>query len=442
MTSLASVTPTYDNNGNLTNDNVHSYAWDADGRPTTLDGVTLTFDALDRMVEEKSTSGFTYQDVYSPTGAKLVYMNGQSFLVANIPLLGGAKAIYRSATNVEHYHHSDWLGTSRLSSSPSQTFVASSAFAPFGEPYASSSNADLFFTGQPENTSSGIYDFMYREYPWQGRWPSPDPAGPAAVDPANPQSWHRYAYVFNRPLSNIDPTGLSDCPDLKIGCMPSNECLSGAWCGGFGVDILGGRNFWNGTPYVGIGGGANGVRGGYTTVLVYLPGFSIDEYAPGTDPAGYGGYFDSADYLNFLVWVPGGSDSGGGNSSWAWTFTKSFFRDFSLKGLRLPGESFEACIDRAQKGLLGNTGQTILNGATGVSTVASIFTQPLGTTTVLAPAGKSVMGKLVQVGLDSGATDVSTAYQMSRGAGIVGKVAGVITAIGLGIEGGFAISCR
>src|SRR5260370_13871552 len=167
MTSLGSFTPTYDNNGNLLNDNVHSYAWDADGRCTSMDGVSLTFDALDRIVEEKSTSGFTYQDVYSPTGAKLVYMNGQSFLVANIPLLGGAKAIYRSATNVEHYHHSDWLGTSRLSSSPSQTFVAISAFAPFGEPYASSSNADLFFTGQPENTSSGIYDFMYREYPWQ-----------------------------------------------------------------------------------------------------------------------------------------------------------------------------------------------------------------------------------------------------------------------------------
>ena len=95
-----------------------------------------------------------------------------------------------------------------------------------------------------------------------------------------------------------------------------------------------------------------------------------------------------------------------------------------------------------QKALLGNTGQAILNGATGVSSAASLFTQPLGATSALAPAGKSVMGKLVQVGVDSGATDVETAYQMSRGAGIVGKVAGVITALGVGIEGRFAISCR
>ena len=36
----------------------------------------------------------------------------------------------------------------------------------------------------------------------------PDPAGLGAVDPTNPQSWNRYAYVLNNPLSSVDPTGL------------------------------------------------------------------------------------------------------------------------------------------------------------------------------------------------------------------------------------------
>jgi len=67
----------------------------------------------------------------------------------------------------------------------------------------------LNFTGQYEDTLSGLYDFLYREYsPVQGRWISPDPAGLAAVDPTNPQSWNRYAYALNSPVRYIDPTGL------------------------------------------------------------------------------------------------------------------------------------------------------------------------------------------------------------------------------------------
>jgi len=41
----------------------------------------------------------------------------------------------------------------------------------------------------------------------QGRWLAPDPAGLAAVDLTNPQTWNRYAYVGNNPLSNMDPMG-------------------------------------------------------------------------------------------------------------------------------------------------------------------------------------------------------------------------------------------
>ncbi len=63
----------------------------------------------------------------------------------------------------------------------------------------------------------GIYDFPFREYSAaQGRWLSPDPAGLAAVSPADPQSWNRYAYVANQPLSAIDPLGLSPPADATV----------------------------------------------------------------------------------------------------------------------------------------------------------------------------------------------------------------------------------
>lgn len=34
------------------------------------------------------------------------------------------------------------------------------------------------------------------------------PPALASVDPTNPQSWNRYAYVLNNPLGNVDPSGL------------------------------------------------------------------------------------------------------------------------------------------------------------------------------------------------------------------------------------------
>src|SRR5207245_3061716 len=50
---------------------------------------------------------------------------------------------------------------------------------------------------------------QFRQYSSSlGRWMHPDPAGLAAVNPSNPQSWNRYAYVMNNPLGAVDPLGL------------------------------------------------------------------------------------------------------------------------------------------------------------------------------------------------------------------------------------------
>src|SRR5689334_20496991 len=61
-------------------------------------------------------------------------------------------------------------------------------------------NGEISFTGQNKDTDWLQYDFRFRQYdPRQGRWISPDPAGLAAADPTNPQSWNRYAYALNDP---------------------------------------------------------------------------------------------------------------------------------------------------------------------------------------------------------------------------------------------------
>ncbi len=208
---------TYDANGNTTHDNVRSYTWDAEGKALTADTISLTYDALGRMVEQ---SGAT-QIVYAPTGQKFALMNGQTVAKAFVALPGGAQAVY-VGTTLTYYRHGDWLGSSRLTTTQSRTVYSSLAYAPFGETYAESGTPDRSFTGQNQDTipgsTTGLYDFLYREYAQFGRWISPDPAGLSAVSLATPQSWNRYVYVFNVPLVYVDPLGLRERFEM-FGCI-------------------------------------------------------------------------------------------------------------------------------------------------------------------------------------------------------------------------------
>ncbi len=206
MTQIGSSTPTYDGNGNVTNDFLHTYAWDAASRPVTIDGVGVTYDALGRMVEQNRSGTYT-EIVYAPSGAKLSLMSGQTLTKAFIPLTGGAVAVYNSS-GLAYYRHSDHLGSSRFASTPSRTMYSDGAYGPFGEPYAQSGTSDPSFTGMNQDTVTNLYDFAAREYGIQGRWPSSDPLGMGAASRGNPQSWNRYAYLLNNPMSMTDASGL------------------------------------------------------------------------------------------------------------------------------------------------------------------------------------------------------------------------------------------
>jgi RHS repeat-associated protein len=198
-------TPSYDANGNVLNDFLHSYTWDVYGRPIAIDGVSVTYDALGRTVEQNRSGAYS-EIVYAPSGTKIEIMSGQSFTKAFVPLPGGAVAVYGGG--IVYYRHPDHLGSSRFASTGSRTMYYDGAYAPFGEPYAQTGTTDLSFTGMNQDTVSNLYDFPAREYGTQGRWASPDPAGLAATDLTDPQSWNRFSYVRNSPINLIDPSGL------------------------------------------------------------------------------------------------------------------------------------------------------------------------------------------------------------------------------------------
>ena len=261
MSSIGSFTPSYDANGDVTNDSLNSYAWDVEGRPTTIDGITVTYDALERLVEQDQSGSYT-QIVYDCLGNKLALMNTASTEVKSfVPLPGGGTAVYAPG-GLQYYRHPDWLGSSRFASTPSRTMYNDLAYAPFGEQYASTGTmgvTNTSFARMNQNIATSVYDAMYREYGIQGRWPSPDPAGMAAANPANPQSWNRYAYVLNKPLTLVDPNGMgveciggtafdvestySDGQLVDTTYTPLGSCPDGG-----GGDQSGGGGGGNGSP--------------------------------------------------------------------------------------------------------------------------------------------------------------------------------------------------
>ncbi|RMG91888.1 MAG: hypothetical protein D6706_17755 [Chloroflexi bacterium] len=84
-------------------------------------------------------------------------------------------------------------------------------YLPFGGYRAGSSPNPITshaYTSQRENMEIGLYYYNARYYaPTLARFLSADTLVP---DPANPQSFNRYSYVFNRPTNYSDPSG--NCP--------------------------------------------------------------------------------------------------------------------------------------------------------------------------------------------------------------------------------------
>ena len=115
--------------------------------------------------------------------------------------------------NGMNWVYSDWLGTGRMWQDINRNTTQTCSGLPFGDGLSCSvyKFGNGMFTGDWYDKQSITYHTPARELsPTQGRWLTPDPAGLAALDPTNPQTWNRYAYVLNNPVSAIDPTGL-DC---------------------------------------------------------------------------------------------------------------------------------------------------------------------------------------------------------------------------------------
>jgi RHS repeat-associated protein len=298
----------YDSNGNLLTDTFHTYTWNQDNHPKAMTdvGITMTYDAFGRMVE--NATGSTYQQtLFSPVGP-VALMQKQNIVQYRMPLPGGDIDV----TGINFYHR-DYLGSVPLvSSRGNRNSVAARLFAPYGESYNNVGiTGDVNFTGDNQDLVAGTFDTPNRELnPYQGRWISPDPAR---------ASWNAYSYTTN-PLGKNDPSGLGamSC-DSATTCNGASLLIGGTTGGGGGassslsarLDMGGGF----GTTYIVNGMQVSGMVAGSLLGMdaaavcpSFCSGFSnTSQYVQYVSSAGLG----AQGYVNFSDLTQGLHDANG-----------------------------------------------------------------------------------------------------------------------------------
>jgi len=135
---------------------------------------------------------------------------------------GGGGTVPPSAIPRMLFYHLDHLGSPRIITNESGGIlrdnhgveVGRHHYMPFGEELPlidqASSNTRQF-TGHERDAESGL-DYMLARYHSSslGRFMAVDPDNDTTLE--DPQSWNRYAYVRNNPISFLDPSGRDRMP--------------------------------------------------------------------------------------------------------------------------------------------------------------------------------------------------------------------------------------
>ena len=218
-------------------DGSHSYIYDAENRVIQVGGTSgqcstatacYVYNASRQRVTKTTSAGTVYY-VYDIAGHQVAEFSSSGAWNRG-EVYAGSKhlATYVGGTNGSTYLDlADWVGTERMRVNSTQSPQETCTGLPFGDMQSctGTDESPMHYTGQQWDSEDNLTAFWFRtDSTTQGRWGSMDPAGLAAVDPTNPQTWNRYAYVTNNPISFIDPLGL----------YIANPCYNDPTCGGDG----------------------------------------------------------------------------------------------------------------------------------------------------------------------------------------------------------------
>jgi RHS repeat-associated protein len=270
----SSFTYAYDANGNATSRNGSTITWTSYNYPSgvTTATETATFDyGPDRQRWRMIYTGAsgTETTYYATPLFEAVYTSSGTDFRHYIPTPGGTVVqMHRSTGGAVSVRSllTDHQGSIFSIVSAQGTNFQTESFTAYGNPRESST-----WSGSPTSTELANMDGITREgYTFQtvlgtmglnhmngriedsitGRFLSPDPRGTIR---GNTQSWNRYSYVNNNPLTYIDPSGFDECDH-------NHPSLGGDGCGGAAGPGSSGGGGGGGSS----GGGDSGGTGNFT----------------------------------------------------------------------------------------------------------------------------------------------------------------------------------
>ena len=217
VSGTLNTTYTYDANGNMTGGNGRAITYTSYNAPsqivTSSATVSFVYDADHQRLRQTSTSGtMIYLNPRIDAGAHFEKETKGGVTTYKHYLYGSAGVIgtysTTSTTAVTEYFHSDHLGSIVAVTDDSANVLARYKFDTWGKriPLAGDPTTTHHgFTGHEHLDDVGLIDMNGRVYdPVLGRFMSADPYIQA---PDNLQSYNRYSYVWNNPLSATDPSG-------------------------------------------------------------------------------------------------------------------------------------------------------------------------------------------------------------------------------------------
>jgi RHS repeat-associated protein len=226
--TLSPETPQTQNWYNGANNRISTFSYDGAGNILSIPSMVRTFvyDGENRQTSA-SVNDATTTYAYDGDGRRVQKAAPSGTTVYVYDANGSLTAEYGTPTDSgTTYLTLDHLGSTRLTTDASGNPKTCYDYLPFGSDIAAGIDGrpscypassgypqapDILsekFTSKERDSETGL-DFFDARYmsSVQGRFTSADPSG-ISINPTNPQTWNKYLYALNNPLTYVDKNGL------------------------------------------------------------------------------------------------------------------------------------------------------------------------------------------------------------------------------------------